>query len=66
MATNTKYYTVVMRYATDSDDPCSPPPHILERIAMAASAMHADGFALDVIYGEMNASLFKQIEKEMN
>jgi len=66
MSTNSKFYTVVMRYATDSDEPCSPPPHIMERIAMAASAMHAEGFALDVVYGEMDGNLFNQIEKELN
>ena len=61
-----RYYMVVMKYTTDSNDPCDPPPHIADRIAMAVGVMHQEGYALDVIYGKGDGAHFDKLEKEMN
>lgn len=59
------YYTIMLRYTTDSGEPCSPPPHITDRMAMAVDVLHEVGFGMDVVYGQCADKLFKQAEKEM-
>jgi len=63
---NKTYFTVAFRYTTDNNDPCNPPPHFAERLAMAMSALHEEGFAMDVIYGQATDKTFIKMDKEMH
>ena len=56
-----KFWTLVFRYDIDGE-PCDPPPHIQDRIAMVSSILHEIGFGLDVIWGEAPASLSDMID----
>jgi len=60
------YFTIAFRYTTDSNDPCNPPPHFEERLAMAMSVLHEKGYAMDVIYGKATDKTFIKLDKEMH
>jgi len=46
-----KYWTIAIRYETDSGGPCDPPPHITDRIAAIIPILHEMGWACDIRYG---------------
>ena len=56
-----KYWTMVVRYDVDGE-PCDPPPHIQERLAMAMSVLHEIGFGMQVTYGLAERDFSDEIE----
>lgn len=46
-----KYWTIALRYETDSGEPCNPPPHITDRIVAIMPILHEMGWACDIRYG---------------
>jgi len=59
------YYTIAMRYTTEQCEPCEAPPHIMERIFAASQALHAIGFGMDVLYGQVSDETFSILEQEI-
>tara|TARA_R100000808_G_scaffold5335_1_gene16334 strand:+ start:7358 stop:7552 length:195 start_codon:yes stop_codon:yes gene_type:complete len=45
-----KFWTLVIRYDVDGE-PCDPPPHIQDRLAMAMNVLHEMGYGMEVTYG---------------
>jgi len=59
------YFTIAFRYTTEQYEPCEAPPHIMERIFAATQALHAIGFGMDVLYGQVSEKTFSILEQEI-
>ena len=62
----TGYYTIGIRYETDSGEPCDPPPHIMERLFSVMQALHEVGWCVEVVYGRAEKNLLDGIDEGFN
>jgi hypothetical protein len=64
MPDENKYWTVVLQFRTEEDDPTGIPPNFVDRVMAATQAMHVMGFGLEVVYGTAPKEIVAQVDTE--